>query len=143
MGVLEGILRSGFFDKGALPIQGGLKMLPLSLLFKRFLKLGAVAYGGLTSSGGTFTTGSSLVYDPVSAAGKYAYICLNGTNTFLRFNAASRVLQRWAQLRFAQSTATAGQKMAFAPFVDGSTKAGFVYTIRSSGNEFFNCLIHR
>lgn len=34
----------------------------------------------------TFTTGSTVAYDPVGEDGKFAYINVNGTQFFYRFN---------------------------------------------------------
>lgn len=93
----------------------------------------AVAYGG---RGPLFTTGSCLTYD--SCAG-YAYINQNGGQTFFRFDAHDGVLERWAQLRFAQGTAVVGSRMASCLFVDvsGSPKMCFPTVLRSSGTEMF------
>ena len=102
---------------------------------------GAVVYG----SGPTFTTGSSLVYDPTTNQGKFAYLSMNGGQHFYRFNCATRQLNEWAQLRYAQGTAVVGNKMAYLPFIDsnGTDKLGFLYTMRNTGSELFNMLLER
>lgn len=100
----------------------------------------AITYGG---SGETFTTGTSLVYDPVSNDGNYAYICRNALQTMYRFDCDHQVLEPWTQLRYAQSTAVVGNKLAYSLFIDGAIKIPFVYLLRSTGTELFEILIQR
>lgn len=97
------------------------------------------------SIGTTFTTGSSITYDPWTQGGRYAYISVNGTQNFMRFNAYTRNINEWAYLRFAQSTATVGGKMAATVFIDADdeTKIAFVITKRQTGQELFQTLISR
>ena len=103
---------------------------------------GDVPFGG-GASGVTFTAGSCAAYDPVCNGGRYAYVQVNGGNSFYRFNVLTRTLQSWAQLRFAPGTAAASQKLAVLPLVDGSQKLGFLYALRAAGSELFHCLLQR
>jgi len=98
-------------------------------------------YGNITT--GPATTGAGLVYNGATQLGQFAYLCLNGSTTFYRFNCATRMLNQWTQLRYGQGTAVLGNKMAMTTYIDGATKVGFVYTLRNTGTELFQCLISR
>lgn len=101
----------------------------------------AITYG----SGPTFTTGSCLAYDGANTinGGKFAYIQGNGGQTFYRFDAFSRQLNEWAQLRYTQGTAIVGGRLATTTYVDGTAAVGLPVVIRSSGAEIFQILAQR
>jgi len=104
----------------------------------------AVVYG----SGPTFTTGSCGVYDPastVSAAtsGAIFYINKDATQNFFRFNAFTRQLKAWCQIRFPQGTALVGGRLALKSFVDGTTVVTMPTVLRASGSELFDSLAQR
>jgi len=103
---------------------------------------GAIVYGGQTGAT-TFTTGTSSCYDGATNSGKYGYISINGTQRFARFDVLNRVLEPWCYLPYAQGTAVAGEKVATALFIDGTTKLAFLYTIQNSGSVFWNVAIQR
>jgi hypothetical protein len=88
-----------------------------------------IVYGRRTQ---TFTTGTSACYDPATKGGQYLHININGTQRFAMFDMKNRVLTPGVFLRFPQSTAVVGQKMAVATFVDGTAKASFVYALNNS-----------
>jgi hypothetical protein len=98
---------------------------------------GAAVYGG---SSVLLNTGNSGVYDPFSG---YYYMNPVGTNAFSRFQPTHRVMENWAQLRFAQGTAVVGNRMASHAFIDGSTKVPFVFVLAGARTELFHCLISR
>ena len=100
---------------------------------------GAVPYGG---SGALFTTGSCITYDPATA---YAYLNQNGGQAFYRFDGRNRVLEQWAQLRYAQGAAVVGARMATSLFVDssGAPKLALPLVLRSSGTELFQTIAQR
>lgn len=109
-----------------------------------------VGYGAI---GTAFTTATSCAYDPFGIAptlsetsdgrGRFAYIQLNGTSGFYRFNAYSRTMAQWTQLQFPQGTASAGQKITTTGFVDrdGGARVSRVITIRQVSVEMFDVLI--
>jgi hypothetical protein len=99
------------------------------------------AYGGLPNT--TFTTGSCSVYDGSTMSGKYMYISANATQRFLRFDVLNRVLEPWGTLRFTQSTAVVGGKLAMSVFIDGATKVGILFLQRSNGTEMFSMILSR
>jgi hypothetical protein len=98
-------------------------------------------YGNITT--GPATTGAGIVYNGATQLGQFAYLCLNGSTTFYRFNCLTRQLNQWCPLRYTQGTAVLGNKMAMTTYIDGATKVGFVYTMRNTGNEFFQILTSR
>jgi len=100
----------------------------------------AVTYGNNQSI--TFTTGCSSAQDAATNGGKYMYINM-GSQRIYRFDMLNRVLEPWCYIRYAQSTAVAGGKLATGTFIDGSTKLGFLYLIRQTGQEFFDCILQR
>lgn len=107
---------------------------------------GAWANASVYGSGPTFAAGSCGVYDPNATAGSSGcvfYINQSGTTAFYRFNAATRQLNAWCQLRYSQGTAVAGDRMALKTFFDGATAVTMVVAQRSSGVECFDSLIHR
>lgn len=101
-----------------------------------------VTYGNQNTST-TFTTGSSMAHDVATNMGQYAYICQNAIQRIFRFDIQSRRLEPWCYLRYAQSTAVEGNKMAVGTYVDGATKISVLYLLRSSGQELFDCIIQR
>lgn len=110
----------------------------------------AVGYGAI---GTTFTTGTSCAYDPFGIAptssgdrdgrGRFAYIQLNGTTAFYRFNVYSRTMSQWTQLQFPQGSVTVGQKITTTGFIDrdGGARVSRVIAIRQAGVEMFDILI--
>jgi hypothetical protein len=104
----------------------------------------AVTYGSITP---TFTTGTSGAYDAVSNNGLEYYIQLNGSNVYYRFNAYTRNLNTWTQLRFSPAAAAlVGQKMAMTSYIDPTTpsiKMGLLLTQRHSAVELFDCILQR
>ena len=101
----------------------------------------AQTYGNTLST--TFTTGTASAYDPATNQGRYLYICVNGTQRFLRFDLLNRVLEPWTYLRYAPSTAVVGGKLAMATFIDGSTKLSFLYVIQTTASTLFNIALQR
>jgi len=105
----------------------------------------AVAYQ--TSAANTFNTGSCLEYDAVSTnnAGRFAYINQNATTAFFRYNAHARTIEEWTQLRYPQSTATVGSRMALASYIDSSdgSKYGFLTLCLNSRTDMFQILAQR
>ncbi len=102
----------------------------------------AIVYG----SGPTLTTGSSLVYDPATNGGKFAYVNVSGLQNMYRFNCSTRQLNEWAQLRYAQGAAVVGKKMAYAVAINPTTptdKLGVLLTMRSTGAEVFDMILER
>jgi hypothetical protein len=91
----------------------------------------------------TFTTGTCCAYDPIGNGGKYIYMQVNGTQRFLRLDLQNRVLEPWAYLRYPQSTALLGQKMALAYHFDGSTPLPFLYSLMHTGAPMFSVACHR
>lgn len=100
----------------------------------------ASPYGSI---GTTFTTGSCIAYDSVGNKGETAIINLNGTQNFLRFNLFNKDMNEWAQIRYPQGTAVVGARLETLHITDGSDKVGMLHALRSSGAEFFDCLIQR
>ncbi|MBN3951922.1 MAG: hypothetical protein HWQ38_37850 [Nostoc sp. NMS7] len=107
-----------------------------------------------SNSGITFGSGTCLVYDPVGIApatgdidtrGCNAYINLNGTSNFYKFDAFTRSLIQYPQLRYTQGTPQAGQRMAMTTFIDNvdNTKVSLIITQRASGAEMFQILTQR
>ena len=99
-------------------------------------------YGGMPSST-LFTTATHCAYDPIVNGGKYMYINENGTQRYKRFDMLNRVLEPWCYLRYQQGLTIVGGKMAMSIFIDGATKVSFLFSLRRSGTELFNCLIQR
>jgi hypothetical protein len=102
----------------------------------------AIVYG----SGPTLTTGSSLIYDPTTNGGKFAYININGLQNMYRFNAMTRQLNEWAQLRFTQGAALVGSKMAYTVAIDpadSTKKIGNLICLKNTGAELFSLFLER
>lgn len=88
-----------------------------------------------------FTTGTTGVYDPATKGGRLLHLNINGTQRFARFDMRNRVLDTNTYLRFPQGAALVGAKMAWCPFVDGSTKLGFVYALTNTQSYMFSIAI--
>jgi hypothetical protein len=99
-----------------------------------------IAYGNKSQ---TFTTGTCAAYDPVTNGGKYAYMQVNGTQRFGRFDVQNRVFEPWGYQRAAAGTAVLGQKLHMAFFIDGTTRLSFLYSVRQSNVEQFAASCHR
>jgi len=91
----------------------------------------------------TFTTGSCGAHGPVTNEGIYYYINWNGLTRIMRFNIKARVMEPWCFLRYGQSTAREGNRMATGCHIDGNTKIGVLYLMRCSGTELFDCILQR
>lgn len=100
----------------------------------------AQVYG---NQGQVFNPGSCSAHDAATNQGRYTYICVNGTQRFMRFDLLNRVIEPWCYLRFAPSTAVVGGKVATATFVDGATKLGVLYCIQCTSANMFQCLLQR
>lgn len=81
---------------------------------------------------------SSAAYDPVTLGGKFLHINVNGTVRFARFNMLSGVMEAGTYLRYPQSTAIVGGKLAMNYAIDGATKLGFLYHLLNTGAPFFS-----
>jgi len=103
----------------------------------------AVVYG----SGPVFAAGSCGVYDPASTSGPNPgclfYLNAGATNAFYRFNAFTRQLNAWAQLRYAQGAAAVGGRMALKTYVDGATKVTMPVVLLSTSVNVFDSLAQR
>jgi hypothetical protein len=100
-----------------------------------------LAYANQDST--TFTTGTCSALDPAANQGRYLYISVNGTQRFKRFDMLNRVMETWCYLRYAASTAYVGGKVATYNYTDGTTKVGFLMSMRTTLSECFNCLLQR
>lgn len=89
----------------------------------------------------TFTTGTSGAYDPSTLQGRLMHININGTQRMGRFDMKNRILDANTYLRYPQSTAIVGQKMANSVFIDGATKANFVYQLTNTQSQMFSLVI--
>ena len=99
------------------------------------------SYGGITNT--TLTTGTSMAHDPATNKGMYFYLNENGTQRNKRFDMLNRNLEPWCYFRGTQGAAITGQRLMTSTFIDGATKVAQAYMLRSSGVEFYNCLIQR
>jgi hypothetical protein len=99
-----------------------------------------IPYGG---SGTLFTTGTTVTPDPYTGGGQSAFINYNGGQRCMRFDVKNRVLSPAFYLRYPQSTAYVGQRMATAMFVDGTTKLTFIILQRMSGAECFEIAVQK
>lgn len=99
-----------------------------------------ITYGG---SNITFISGSSSAYLGGTQSGKYCYIQPGINQNLLRFDCVNRMLEPYSQLRYTEGAAVIGTKMATTVYIDGSTKLGFVFKLRSTGTEWFENLITR
>jgi hypothetical protein len=88
----------------------------------------------------TFTTGTCGAYDPATREGRFMHININGTQRFAKFDLKNRVLDAGSYFRFSQSTAIVGQKLACGLFVDGNTKANFVYALNNT-QQYMHSLV--
>lgn len=96
-----------------------------------------IAYGKKAQ---TFTTGTSGCYDPATKDGQLLHININGTQRFSIFDMKNRTMDPGTFSRFPQSTAVVGQKMACGLFIDGNTKAAFVYALNNT-QAFMHSLV--
>ncbi len=94
-----------------------------------------IGYSGNT----TFGTGSYGCHEPTTIGGRYFYIHWSGfTQRVYRFDLLNRVVEPFSYLRFSQGAVSVGNKMAHGTFIDGSTKIGLIYLLRTGGTEFFD-----
>lgn len=100
-----------------------------------------IAIGGSTNV--TINTASGCAYDPNTNEGKYLYLNQSGGQRFLRFDMRNRVIEPYGFLRYSQGTAVVGEKCAYVVFVDGTTKLGFLITMRNTGAETFQLALQR
>lgn len=90
-----------------------------------------------------FTTGTTGAYDPATMQGRFLHINVNGTQRFARFDMLNRIIDAGAYLRFPQGTAIVGQKMANGLFIDGATKANFLYHATHTQDKVFSMWVQR
>ncbi|MFN8493842.1 MAG: hypothetical protein U0350_39960 [Caldilineaceae bacterium] len=90
----------------------------------------------------TFTTGSCGVYDPAGNAGRYAYINLNGGQNLLRYDVKNRVIEPYAFLPVAQSTAIAGGRMALCTSLDTTPRTSAINLLAGTGTALYQCWLH-
>lgn len=97
-----------------------------------------VTYG---NSSQTFTTGTCGAYVPATQGGRFLYINVNGTQRFARFDVRNLYMDPGTYLRFPQSTAIVGGKMAVSLFVDGATKLPFIYHATNTQAQMFSIAV--
>lgn len=90
-------------------------------------------YGGVTPG-----SGSCGAYDPVTNAGRYAYLNVSGGKRFIRLDLRNRVVDAFSYFRFLQGTAVVGGKMAFQCSIDGGVKVGFVYHASNTQTQLYS-----
>lgn len=93
----------------------------------------AVDYGG---RGETFTTGSCS-----TDFGGNIYIAKEATGRLFRFDVAKNTLDGLTTNLHPQSTATDGDKLLVIPYVDGSTKLPFLYTLTHTRVEMLRMML--
>jgi len=99
-----------------------------------------VTYGSSTT---TLTTGACGVYDPNTNNGRYAYIAVNLTQRFMRYDVRNRTLEPYAYMPLAFSVGgVTGRHLELCTFVDGSTKmTGLNFAIPGS-TTMVQCWAH-
>ena len=102
----------------------------------------AVAFGGQQAAT-TFNTGTSGAYDGATNSGMYAYINMNGSQSFLRLDCLNRVIEPFTVQKFVGGAAITGCRMCTSAFIDGATKLGFLTHIRSTGTDINQIALHR
>ncbi len=102
---------------------------------------GAITYGGsgLTTWGG----GTCSTYDAATMGGRYMYLNQTALQRNYRFDMQNRVLEPFGFNRYPQSTAIAGERLAYTVYIDGATKLGFIYQQRATGAETFRLALTR
>lgn len=111
-----------------------------------YLDIATATFNSMTQYGNvgmTFTTGTSGCYDPVTLGGRFIHINVNGTQSFVRFDVRNRVLDASTYLRYTQSTANTGARMAPAYLIDGSTKLAFIYHLTHTQINLFGLTVTR
>ena len=100
------------------------------------------AYGGQGTSLGIATTSE---YDPMSNAGRYAYMILNASNLMYRFDVKTRVMEEYAQLPVGiqSSTAVAGGKMTAIASINDSTVVTKIFYLFNGVSYFSDTLLLR
>lgn len=94
------------------------------------------------SIGTTFGAWSTIAYDSIWENGKFAYVNLNGTQFFYRFNIFTMDIWEWVYLRQAQGTAVAGGRMWTWHALDRSgAKVSTLNHLQSSGVLQHECFI--
>lgn len=90
----------------------------------------------------TFGAGSTIAYDPIWEDGKFAYINLNGTQFFYRFNMFTRDIWEYAYMRQSQGTAVAGWRMYSTHWKDkNGDKVSAIGHLQCSGLLHHECWI--
>lgn len=97
-----------------------------------------IAYGGKAQ---TFATGTSGAYDPVTLAGQWLHLNVNGTQRFTRFNMLAAVMEPETYLRFPQGSAAVGQKVSMHYLIDGATKLALLDHLTQSQVNAFSLAI--
>lgn len=99
-----------------------------------------IPYG---NKGQTYTTGTCAAYGPITRGGRFWHISVNGTQNTVRFDVRNRIMDAETYLRYPQGAAHAGDRMALVPFIDGTTKLGFLYMLTTAGSQLFSLAIQR
>jgi hypothetical protein len=95
-------------------------------------------------SGGApaFNTGTCGVYDSATNAGRYAYVNVNGTQRFLRYDVKNRVVEPYAYLPAAQVSPVVGGRLALCTFVDGASKMSALNLLSATSVAMYQCWLH-
>ena len=99
-----------------------------------------IVYG---KKGQTFSTGTTGAFVPATMQGRLMHVCVNGTQRMGRFDMKNRIFDADSYLRFPQGTAIVGQKMANGLFLDGATKANFLYQLTHTQAQMFSMVVQR
>ena len=102
----------------------------------------AIPYGGLQTAA-SFNTGTSVAYDGATNLGQYAYLNVNGSQSFVRFDSLNRVMEPWTVQKYPGGTALVGGKMCVLAYIDGATKIGLLTHIRNSGSDINQIALQR
>lgn len=99
----------------------------------------AIVFGG---TGTNINTGSCGCYDAATNQGRYAYINNIAGQRNSRYDMKNRVIEPYAYLPIAQSTAIVGGRMATVTFVDGATKMSAIHLIGASQQLQYQVWLH-
>lgn len=93
----------------------------------------------------TFTTGNSVIIDPIANEGRFAYINVNGTQRFARFDMKNLIIEPLTWLEYTQGAAIVGTGLALITFIDpgDNTKITSLIHQRRSNVECFRLDIMR
>jgi hypothetical protein len=99
-----------------------------------------IAFGG---KGISTAVAACSCYAPATQEGRYHYISRSNVQDYWRFDVLNRSMEPWSYLRYSQSTAVTGSKMASTVFIDGATKVSVVSTLLHTSNVWMGWLINR